>query len=80
MAKRTNNHPTIKPLKLMNWLIILSSREGDVILDPFMGSGTTPLAAKMTNRYYIGIEREKEFFDISVKRIDEAQQNMDKFL
>jgi site-specific DNA-methyltransferase (adenine-specific) len=75
-----NYHPTCKPLKLMMWLIILGTQEGDIVLDPFMGSGTAPLAAKMTNRHYKGIELEKEFFDISVKRIDEAQRNMDKFL
>jgi site-specific DNA-methyltransferase (adenine-specific) len=75
-----NKHPTIKPLKLMMWLIILGTQEGDIVLDPFMGSGTTPLAAKMTHRHYKGIELEKEFFDISVKRIDEAQRNMDTFL
>jgi site-specific DNA-methyltransferase (adenine-specific) len=75
-----NYHATVKPLKLMMWLIILGTQEGDIVLDPFMGSGTAPLAAKMTNRHYKGIELEKEFFDISVKRIDEAQQNMDKFL
>jgi site-specific DNA-methyltransferase (adenine-specific) len=75
-----NFHPTCKPLKLMMWLIILGTQEGDIVLDPFMGSGTTPLAAKMTHRYCKGIEIGKDFFDISVKRIDEAQSNVDKFL
>jgi site-specific DNA-methyltransferase (adenine-specific) len=75
-----NIHPTIKPIKLMMWVIALGTQEGDIVLDPFMGSGTTPLAAKMTHRHYKGIELEKEFFDISVKRIDEAQSNFDKFL
>lgn len=80
LVEARNVHPTIKPLKLMMWIIVLGTQEGDTVIDPFMGSGATPLAAKMTHRYYKGIEIEKEFFDISVKRIDEAQQNMDKFL
>ena len=64
-----NNHPTVKPLKLMSYLITLGSREGDVVLDPFMGSGTTPLAAKNMKRKYIGIEREEEYFKICCARV-----------
>jgi len=64
-----NNHPTVKPLKLMSYLITLGSREGDIILDPFMGSGTTPLASKQLNRKYIGIEREEEYFKICCARV-----------
>jgi site-specific DNA-methyltransferase (adenine-specific) len=68
-----NNHPTVKPLKLMSYLITLGSREGDVILDPFMGSGTTPLASKNLNRKYIGIEREKEYFKICCARVGDQE-------
>lgn len=64
-----NNHPTVKPLKLMSYLITLGSREGDIVLDPFMGSGTTPLASKNLNRKYIGIEREEEYFKICCARV-----------
>ena len=64
-----NNHPTVKPLKLMSYLITLGSREGDVVLDPFMGSGTTPLASKNMGRNYIGIEREEEYFKICCARV-----------
>jgi len=64
-----NNHPTVKPLKLMSYLITLGSREGDIVLDPFMGSGTTPLASKQLNRKYIGIEREEEYFKICCARV-----------
>ena len=64
-----NNHPTVKPLRLMSYLITLGSREGDVVLDPFMGSGTTPLASKQLNRKYIGIEREEEYFKICCARV-----------
>ena len=64
-----NNHPTVKPLKLMSYLITLGSREGDTVLDPFMGSGTTPLASKQMGRKYIGIEREEEYFKICCARV-----------
>lgn len=64
-----NNHPTVKPLKLMSYLITLGSREGDVILDPFCGSGTTCLAAKNLNRKYIGIESEEEYKKIAEARL-----------
>ena len=64
-----NNHPTVKPLKLMSYLITLGSREGDTVLDPFMGSGTTPLASKQMGRKYIGIEREEEYYTICCARV-----------
>jgi site-specific DNA-methyltransferase (adenine-specific) len=78
--KSSNHHPTCKPLKLMSWLITLASREGDIVLDPFCGSGTTCIAAKMLGRQYISIELEKKYYDIARLRINEAQQNMDSFL
>lgn len=64
-----NNHPTVKPLKLMSYLITLGSREGDIILDPFMGSGTTCLSASLLGRKYIGIEREEEYCKIAEGRL-----------
>ena len=51
-----NCHETVKPLKLMSFLITMGSREGDIVLDPFAGSGTTCVAAKELKRKYIGIE------------------------
>ena len=62
-------HPTTKPLKLMSYLITLGSREGDIVLDPFMGSGTTGIACKLLNREFIGCEINKEYFEIARKRI-----------
>lgn len=53
-----NKHPTVKPLKLMSYLITMGSREGDVILDPFAGSGTTLEACKLLNRVFIGIDKD----------------------
>ena len=52
-------HPTQKPLELCEWLIKTYSNEGDLVLDFCMGSGTTPMACKNTNRRYIGIEKDK---------------------
>lgn len=64
-----NFHPTVKPIKLMSYLVTLGSRPNDVVLDPFVGSGTTCIAAKMLNRNYIGIEKEKEYYEIANKRL-----------
>ncbi|KKL64963.1 hypothetical protein LCGC14_2159730 [marine sediment metagenome] len=64
-----NNHPTVKPLKLFNYLITLGSRKNDIILDPFIGSGTTAIACKMLDREWIGIEREEEYCKIAQCRI-----------
>ena len=69
------NHPTQKPEKLIAKLILASSNEGDVILDPFVGSGTTSVVAKKLNRNYIGIEREKEYAALTEKRLEMAETN-----
>ena len=74
-SPKKNIHPTVKPLKLMSYLITLGSREGDVVLDPFMGSGTTPLAAKNMKRKYIGIEREEEYYKICCARVGDEPTN-----
>lgn len=70
-AERTerNTHPTVKPLKLMEYLVTLVTRPEYTVLDPFIGSGTTAVAAINTGRHYIGFEREKEYFDIAMERI-----------
>lgn len=69
-TERLNIHPTVKPLQLMCYLVTLGSRQGDTVLDPFLGSGTTAIAAKLLNRKYIGIEREKEYIEIAKARLD----------
>ena len=66
---RTNNHPTVKPIKLMEYLIELVSREGATVLDPFLGSGTTAIACVKLNRKFIGIEKEEEYIKIAKARI-----------
>ncbi len=65
-----NNHPTQKPVKLMSALINLLSFDGQRILDPFMGSGTTGVATIENNRSFVGYEKEKEYFEICKKRIN----------
>jgi site-specific DNA-methyltransferase (adenine-specific) len=68
-AKQSNTHATVKPIKLMSYLITLGTREGDTVLDPFLGSGTTGVAAKMLGRKFIGIERESEYVEIAKARM-----------
>jgi len=63
-------HPTQKPIELMRDLILASSNEGDTILDPFMGSGTTAIAAIRERRNFIGFELNKEYYDKALKRIE----------
>ena len=65
-------HPTQKPLDLMRWCIDKCKPDPKTILDPFMGSGTTGVAAIQLGRSFIGIEREPKYFDIACKRIEQA--------
>lgn len=65
----SNTHPTVKPLRLMSYLIELGSAVGDTVLDPFGGSGTTPVAAKLMGRKFYYIEKEREFFDLALQRV-----------
>lgn len=66
-------HPTIKPLSIISKLIRNSSQEGDLVLDPFMGSGTTGVAAKTANRRFIGIELIDKWYKVSEQRISNEQ-------
>ena len=67
-----NGHPTVKPTELMKYLIKLVTPKDGVVLDPFMGSGSTGKAAKVLGYSFIGIEREEEYFKIAEKRITNA--------
>lgn len=73
-ALQQNTHPTTKPISLYNYLITLFSKEGDIILDPFCGSGATPIACVLTNRKYIGIEMEEEYHKIAEARVEYWKQ------
>ena len=69
---KDNTHPTVKPQELMKYLCRLVTPKGGTVLDPFMGSGSTGMAAKDEGFEFIGIEREKEYFEIAEKRINSA--------
>ena len=66
--KTRNNHPTVKPIKLFEYLIKLVTREGQIVLDPFIGSGTTAIAVHNTGRKCVGIEKEEEYIEIAKRR------------
>ena len=72
-------HPTQKPVDLMKWCI-QRPEIGETVLDPFMGSGTTGVAAVQLGRKFIGIEREPDYFDIACKRISDALKQPDLFV
>ncbi|MDR3249890.1 MAG: site-specific DNA-methyltransferase [Mycoplasmataceae bacterium] len=69
--KKCGNHPTQKPIELLKRIIACASKEGDTILDPFMGSGTTGVVAKILKRNFIGIEKSQEYANLAKKRIGE---------
>lgn len=71
--KTFGKHPTQKPIDLLNRIIKASTNEGDMVLDPFLGSGTTAVSCVLNNRKYIGIEKEKEYFELAKKRIEDAE-------
>lgn len=74
-----NRHPTEKPVQLMAALLDVASEQGQAILDPFMGSGTTGVACMNLGRKFIGIEREPKYFDIACRRIEDAQRQQRLF-
>jgi len=74
-----NGHPSEKPLRLIEWTLKTVKASG-VILDPFMGSGTTGVASIKSNNKFIGIEREQKYFDIACKRIEQASKQIDMFI
>ena len=71
--KKKFGHPTIKPLDIIKNLITNSSKGGDIVLDPFIGSGTTAVAAKLLGRHYIGFEIDPEYHKIAERRVSEVR-------
>ena len=71
------DHPTPKPERLWDWLIINASQVGDIILDPFLGSGTTAYCAKKLNRKCIGIEIEEKYCEIAAKRCSQSVMRLE---
>ena len=73
-------HPTQKPVALMIWCIEQLPPSASIILDPYMGSGTTGVAAVKLGRRFVGVEIEPRYFDIARKRIEEAMRQLDMFI
>ena len=73
VSKQKYNHPCPVPVKLMERIILLTTNEGDTIIDPFMGSGTTGVASLNVGRKFIGFEIDTEYFDMAQERILEVE-------
>ncbi len=80
-TERKNTHPTVKPVSLFSYLITMVSRENDLVLDPFLGSGTCGISAEMLSRNWIGIELDETYVDIANARLDRflKQQKLEEF-
>jgi len=76
--KDVREHPTQKPVGVMSWILREYSEEGQTILDPFLGSGTTVVAAESLGRKWIGIEKEPKYCEIARRRLSQVQQEMFK--
>lgn len=74
-----NPHPVPKPIGWMRWAVDLASRSGECVLDPFMGSGTTGVAAMQLGRKFIGVEIDSVYFDVACRRLEDAQRQQRMF-
>ena len=72
--KKQGKHPTQKPLEILERIILASTNENDLILDPFCGSSTTGIAANKLNRKFVGIDDKKEYLDLSIRRFEEIYE------
>lgn len=79
MPPRKREHPNEKPLEIVAKLVDTHSNQGDLILDPFAGSGTTGVAAVRLGRQFVGIEVDSSYFDIACRRIEAATRQPDMF-
>jgi site-specific DNA-methyltransferase (adenine-specific) len=75
--KQFGKHPTQKPIELLKRIILASTNEGDLVLDPFCGSSTTGVAAVLEKRRYVGIDMEEQYLELSEKRLEEAAKKRD---
>lgn len=83
-GKRANNHPTVKPIEVMRWLVRLVTPKGGLVLDPFTGSGTTGIAAVLEGMRFTGVEQSAEYVEIAKSRIahwapEEPEASLDEF-
>ena len=76
IEKKFGKHPTQKPSELLKRIVLASTNKGDLVLDPFTGSSTTGLASYLYGRNFIGIDTEKQYLDLSIKRFEELDKNM----
>jgi site-specific DNA-methyltransferase (adenine-specific) len=76
IEKKYGKHPTQKPLDLLRRIVLASTNKGNVILDPFTGSSTTGIAASMYDRQFIGIDIEKKYLDLSIKRLNDVEPTL----
>jgi DNA modification methylase len=76
--KKHGKHPTQKPVELLERIILASTKPGDLVLDPFMGSGTTGVAALKHGRRFVGIDKESQFVDLAEKRLYDESEKKDK--
>ena len=72
-------HPTEKPENLLQRIILIGSKEGDTVLDPFMGSGTTGVVSKQLGRNFIGIEIDQSYFEMATRRIENTVRESNLF-
>lgn len=78
IEKKFGKHPTQKPENLLKRIMLASTNKGDLVLDPFTGSSTTGIIANLFGRNFIGIDTEKEYLDLSIKRFEELEKNIKK--
>lgn len=78
VEKIFGKHPTQKPIELLKRIVLASTKKGDRILDPFTGSSTTGLASYLYGRVFVGIDNEKEYLDLSIKRFEELKNNLER--
>ena len=74
--KKFGKHPTQKPIELLKRIVLASTKKDDLILDPFTGGSTTGLAAYLYGRRFVGIDNQKDYLDLSVKRFEELERNL----
>jgi len=78
IEKKFGKHPTQKPFELLKRIVLASTHKGDTVLDPFAGSSTTGIASYFFGRKFIGIDLEKKYLDLSIKRFEELDKKMNK--
>jgi site-specific DNA-methyltransferase (adenine-specific) len=77
--KKFGKHPTQKPVELLTRIMLASTKENELTLDPFCGSSTTGVAATLLNRKYVGIDLENEYLNLSVKRLEDVTKQYSLF-